>query len=71
MSDRKEPTTQTAFRMPASLLARLDAFVEKLNRENPGMGATRASAHRILLTRALDAEDAREASENKARGGRR
>jgi hypothetical protein len=50
----KEPTTQVAFRLPDSLIARLDRHVERMSKENPGLDFTRADAVRSLLTRALD-----------------
>lgn len=51
-----EPTQQVAFRLPAPLVARLDAHAAKMSAEQPGMTFTRADAVRTLLTRALDAE---------------
>jgi hypothetical protein len=50
----KEPTTQVAFRLPDSLLARLDRHVERMSKEHPGLDFSRADAVRSLLTRALD-----------------
>jgi hypothetical protein len=50
----KEPTTQVAFRLPDSLIARLDRHVERMTKEHPGLDFTRADAVRSLLTRALD-----------------
>ncbi len=50
-----EPTIQCAFRLPESLVARVDAYADRLNEDRPGMGASRADAVRVLLTRALDA----------------
>lgn len=50
----KEPTTQVAFRLPDSLIARLDRHVERMSKEHPGLDFTRADAVRSLLTRALD-----------------
>jgi hypothetical protein len=50
----KEPTTQVAFRLPDSLLARLDRHVERMTNEHPGLDFNRADAVRSLLTRALD-----------------
>ena len=51
----KEPTTQVAFRLPDSLLKRLDRHAERMNAENPGLDFSRADALRSLLTRSLDA----------------
>jgi len=46
-----------AFRLPPELVARLDAYVDKLTAQNPpGLRVTRGDAARILLTKALDAE---------------
>lgn len=56
-----EPTQQTAFRLPVSLLGRLDHHVEHLRAEQPGMNITRADVVRLLLTRALDELEAAEA----------
>jgi hypothetical protein len=50
----KEPTTQVAFRLPDSLIARLDRHVERMGKEHPGLDFSRADAVRSLLTRALD-----------------
>ena len=50
----KEPTTQVAFRLPDSLIARLDLHVERMGKEHPGLDFSRADAVRSLLTRALD-----------------
>jgi hypothetical protein len=50
----KEPTTQVAFRLPDTLIARLDRHVERMTKEHPGLDFSRADAVRSLLTRALD-----------------
>jgi hypothetical protein len=50
----KEPTTQVAFRLPDSLIARLDRHLERMAKEHPGLDFSRADAVRSLLTRALD-----------------
>jgi predicted DNA-binding protein len=64
-----EPTKQVAFRLPVSLLKRLDAHAERLRRDAPWSNATRADAARALLTEALEAQ---EPSGQKGRGvGRR
>jgi len=59
-----EETKQAAFRLPVSLLARLDAYAEQMGVEQPGMTFTRADALRVLLTRALD-EHARPAPKSR------
>jgi hypothetical protein len=64
----KEPTTQVAFRLPDSLIARLDRHVERMSQENPGLDFTRVDAVRSLLTRALDQIEG--ASGPTKRGGR-
>ncbi|HEX8108006.1 MAG TPA: hypothetical protein VF516_09780, partial [Kofleriaceae bacterium] len=48
------PTPQVAFRLPDSLIARLDRHVDRMTTEHPGLDFTRADAVRSLLTRALD-----------------
>jgi len=50
-------TKQVAFRLPLELVDRLDAFAERMKNESPGLRVTRADAARLLLTRALDAQD--------------
>jgi predicted DNA-binding protein len=49
-------TTQTAFRLPAELLARLDKYAKRLS-ELDGMTYTRTDIVRRLLTRALNEVD--------------
>jgi hypothetical protein len=53
-----DPTTQVAFRLPDSLIARLDRHVERMTKEHPGLDFSRADAVRSLLTRALDLSSA-------------
>jgi hypothetical protein len=48
-------TVQLAFRLPAVLVARVDAYVKRLNSATPGLDVTRTDAVRALLTQALDA----------------
>jgi hypothetical protein len=50
----REPTTQVAFRLPDSLLKRVDAHVKRMEAELPGLTFTRVDAVRSLLTGALD-----------------
>ncbi len=64
----KEPTQQVAFRLPDSLVARLDRHVARMTKEHPGLDFSRADAVRSLLTRALDQIE--EASAPTKRGGR-
>lgn len=44
----------TAIRIPAPLLARIDAFTKNLQAQMPGSEITRSEAIRILITHALD-----------------
>lgn len=50
----RESTTQVAFRLPDSLIERIDNHVERMRDQLPGIEITRADAVRSLLTRALD-----------------
>ncbi|HKP14414.1 MAG TPA: hypothetical protein VJT85_00050 [Gemmatimonadaceae bacterium] len=59
MSTTNETDThvQTAFRLPASVIDRIDAQVTRLRRRHPGVRFTRSDVVRQLLQRALaDAE---------------
>lgn len=58
----QEATIQTAFRLPATLLERLDRHAERLRVVHPGMTVTRADVVRMLLTRALDELEVRASS---------
>jgi hypothetical protein len=49
-----EPTIQCAFRLPASLVERLDRHAELMSKSQPGMTFTRADVVRVLLVKALD-----------------
>ena len=53
---QNEPTVQVAFRLPESLIARLDEYVEHMKRSAPGVNVTRADAVRYLLNRGLDGD---------------
>lgn len=48
-----EDTIQVAFRLPVSLVEKVDAYAAGMNVEHPGMSATRADAARVLITRGL------------------
>lgn len=50
------PTAPLAFRLTPELVARLDAFVGRLDERTPGVRHTRADALRALLERALTEE---------------
>jgi predicted DNA-binding protein len=65
MAKDKTPTTQLAIRLPPELIERLDAHAERMNREHPGLGATRTDAVRTLLTAALDRVEAAEPRKGK------
>jgi hypothetical protein len=65
-----EPTKQVAFRLPESLVKRIDGFAATLSRAQPGIEFTRADAVRLLLTRALDADAESGAPKPKTRRGR-
>jgi predicted transcriptional regulator len=47
------------FRLPADLVKRLDKHAERMQAGTPGLQVTRADALRVLLTEALDREEAR------------
>lgn len=48
------------FRLPADLVKRLDRHAERMQAEKPGLQVTRADALRVLITQALDREEARD-----------
>jgi hypothetical protein len=52
MSD--EASHSYTFRLPDSLIARVDAYKDALNLERPGLDSTRTDGVRMLLTHALD-----------------
>jgi hypothetical protein len=56
---KNEATVQCAFRLPASLVAKLDDFAEQMGQEQPGVAFTRADAVRALLTHALGSVEPR------------
>ncbi len=53
-------TFQTGVRLPVTLLERLDALTAKWMADNPGVSLSRSDAVRMLLVRALNAEEGRE-----------
>ena len=61
MKSRKRPQTQTqtAFRLPPDLVAKLDRIADRLSAERPGIPITRADVVRMLLTRAVKEEETR------------
>jgi hypothetical protein len=54
MGTEPEATQQTAFRLPVSLLARLNLYAERMRSEQKGLSVTRSDVVRLLLTKALD-----------------
>jgi hypothetical protein len=46
---------QLAFRVPTSMLKQIDAYAAYMREQNPGLGATRTDAVRVLLAQALAA----------------
>jgi len=49
--------TQVAVRFPKDLLERLERYAERLNKERPGLGVTRADVVRVLVHERLDQLD--------------
>lgn len=47
-------TQQVTFRIQNELLSRLQEYADYLNQLNPGLGASRVDALRILLVRGLE-----------------
>ncbi len=54
---KRDAKRQQAFRLPESLIDRLNRYAERLRRERPGLEVSRADAVRLLLSRALDQEE--------------
>lgn len=52
-----ERTKQAAFRLPVSLLVRLDDLAAAMTQKQPGISVTRADVVRMLLLRALEAAE--------------
>jgi len=61
-------TVQVGFRLPADLVARIDAYAARLTADNPGLEITRVVAVKALLVQALDALDAKAGATTKHRG---
>jgi len=51
---------QVALRFPRDLFDRLEQYVDRLNRERPGLGITRADVVRVLVRERLDEIEAEE-----------
>ncbi len=66
----KTATIALAFRLPADLVARIDAYAAKLSNETPGLEITRVVAVKALLTQALDALGVQAAVPSTSRKGR-
>ena len=66
----KDPSVQVAFRLPTSLVKRIDAYAARLGTETPGIEYTRADAARALLSRALEIVEAQTTPAGKPRAGR-
>jgi hypothetical protein len=58
----KQRTVQVAIRVPEDLLERIDEYAQRISEATPGLTLTRADAVRMLMTKALDAEDEATAS---------
>jgi hypothetical protein len=56
-SKLSDEQTQVAFRMDNAMLARVDAFAERMTQEGGGLRYTRTDAVRRLLWEALKAAD--------------
>ena len=63
----KQRTVQVAIRVPEELLERIDDFAQRLSEATPGLMITRADAVRMLMAKALDAEDQAAASSKSKR----
>jgi hypothetical protein len=49
----QEQTVQVAFRLPKSIVTRLEEHAARMARSNPGLTFSRVDAVRVLLTSAL------------------
>src|SRR5262249_23764200 len=58
-SRKQQQKRQTAFRLPPVLIAKLDRIAAQMAAEHPGLALTRADVVRMLLTRAVEQEEAR------------
>lgn len=66
----KTATVPLAFRLPADLVARIDAYAAKLSGDEPGLEITRVVAVKALLTQALDAQGIQAAASPTSRKSR-
>jgi hypothetical protein len=53
-----DPTTQVAFRLPQTMVERLDAHAGRLRGVQPGVRVSRTDVVRLLLLRALEVVEA-------------
>ena len=63
-------TTQTAYRLPDELIARIDRHVERMRAAAPGCRVARSDAVRSLLIAALDVAEAAAGDASKGKRGR-
>jgi hypothetical protein len=54
------------FRLPATLVKRLDRYAERLRASQPGLRVTRGDVVRMLLTHALDASEGKGGGDGEA-----
>jgi hypothetical protein len=57
---------QVAFRLPRSIVSRLEEHAARLTRSNPGLQFTRVDAVRVLLTSALAEVEATDKTRRKS-----
>jgi Arc/MetJ-type ribon-helix-helix transcriptional regulator len=61
MAAKKKPAdVPLSIRLGRPLVERLDRYAERLKAERPGLTVSRADVVRVLLTKALDAEEGQE-----------
>ena len=66
-----EKTSPVGFRLPDSMLERIDEYVARLAKVQPGVGVSRTDAVRALLLRALDVVEREQRPPAKPRRGSR
>jgi hypothetical protein len=49
----EEGKVQVAFRLPASLVNKIDLYAEQMRKQNPGLNPNRSDVVRVLLAQAL------------------
>jgi hypothetical protein len=55
-TDRELKDAQIVVRLPQAMLERVDAYAERLRKEQPGPAWRRSDVVRLLVARALDQE---------------